>query len=566
MRLIKVLVLFIAIFHHCQAQCDTPVELTAKNRDRRGDKTKLKVANYNAEWLFYHRCKKEGWDEFDKRRKVVSRQFPEIWGVAGINTMSEDQITNEAILHLNNIRDYLIDIEADIYVIEEVCDCKTLNKIVGFIETEKSALQGKYKAYCDESARGETKQQIGIITALDPDPKSDGTADIQYESSFHGFVSKHTIGRKKLQLFGVHFTAGETQESAMKSRGRQAASLKAALSSTDYVIVTGDMNTQAHPVRQRQLGTLKLSSKLEAETAVKSFDATKTNPKVTLRINNKKGKIKTMELDINHVWAEMTQNPQRLANSYAAKGGTRGGVPIVHCYIIGLKITFNDASKDIDLQVANRWTSPPLPTIDIKPAMANAFTNVAGIKTMEIIFRQVLQEKTFTELATLQKVTSDQAVAEKYSHKSLIPPYPKSAWDHFFISTNWPNAGAVRMNYVHEQDAGNERVNNGYSDHTPITMTITLADPDWNAYSSGIMYNNYYDRPYSYIKPRKSAPIIYGPEQQLSNISFLTVILLDIFTISSIVICMSVVPCLICGTFIGYHYTKILNQKSANHL
>ena len=95
----------------CQSQVSCgSVDTEADTRDRRWDRTKLKIVQYNAEWLFVDDCNAEGWNAF--LTSVGEDKAPTwTWGVDNIATKAKaidkteiKQLANEHLEVLIHIR------------------------------------------------------------------------------------------------------------------------------------------------------------------------------------------------------------------------------------------------------------------------------------------------------------------------------------------------------------------------------------------------------------------------------------------------------------------------------
>eukprot|EP01084_Bolivina_argentea_P114106 203232_1 len=198
-------------FKLCQSQCTNNVAVTPKLRDRRFNTQKLDVVTYNVEWLYDDGC-----PDMDALKKIIHEsQFP-IWGVTNNEDSSShnqyNTIKRYMTTHIQRIAGYLDDMNADIYVLEEACDCDTLEKV-----RDKMSNKLQYRSYLQPNTKG--GMQTGIITRIDPTPKVNGQAkielvgvpnDLQNDRVFQATFDIGDQG-KQLVIFGTHLTAGENE-------------------------------------------------------------------------------------------------------------------------------------------------------------------------------------------------------------------------------------------------------------------------------------------------------------------------------------------------------------------
>mmetsp|Transcript_16917 Transcript_16917/g.23541 ORF Transcript_16917/g.23541 Transcript_16917/m.23541 type:complete len:364 (-) Transcript_16917:50-1141(-) len=115
--------------------------------DRRTNKNIVRIASYNAEWLFTEHA-------------GGSSACP------GTGCPWTDEAS--ALEHLHNIARVIYELNADIINLVEVEDCIVLNELIGILEQLDSSLQGKYKPYLIQGTDSATGQDVGLITKIDP--------------------------------------------------------------------------------------------------------------------------------------------------------------------------------------------------------------------------------------------------------------------------------------------------------------------------------------------------------------------------------------------------------------
>eukprot|EP01084_Bolivina_argentea_P305029 526904_1 len=249
---VQVFVGVASILSICLSQCDMPVGKVQS--DKREDKTTLIVANLNAEWLYQDGCR--NWNAFLQVSKGPA------WGTAtnwpAIDAGKIAGIINEADTHIQSVADELARLKADIYVIEEVCDCKTLETVISKMP---AANRWMYKAYLKLNTKDHTgtnmAHQTGLITKLEPTAISN--SNFQANIKLVPFVNDQKIFRAEfmlnapgkqfpLILYGVHLPSGP-KEGAFNLRklrlGHVLTAMKndATLAPNALIIGTGDLNT-----------------------------------------------------------------------------------------------------------------------------------------------------------------------------------------------------------------------------------------------------------------------------------------------------------------------------------
>lgn len=201
--------------------------------DRRSDKSKLRLMQYNVEWLFI--------------------DYYSVMDCPGNGCTWKN--TSEAETHLSYVSKVIQDLNPDIINFCEIEGCDELNML-------KTALNdNSYTPYLKKGTDTSTGQNVGMLTRVDPVVSLYRTEERYdypiYDSKcgFTGFgstgVSKHYITEFKLSnmniaLIGAHFVAIPTDPLRCAQREGQASVLQPIIS--DYVskgfevILIGDLN------------------------------------------------------------------------------------------------------------------------------------------------------------------------------------------------------------------------------------------------------------------------------------------------------------------------------------
>eukprot|EP01084_Bolivina_argentea_P040738 75220_1 len=333
------------LIYLCRSQCDSDVGRLPADRDRRDDKRTLKIVNYNAEWLYTYDTntgagtgtKCTDWDRF--KTNIVPNGFP-IWDLVGGKALfhkpqGDANIRTSSETHMNNIAEYLNILQADIFILEEVCDCDTLEKVRSKLPAD---LRVKYKSFLVENDK--QPQQVGILTKIDPARQSQvvlhdifsyrAYMDVLYENPGgdkkieiagrpKGFRTVFEIGKnnKKIILYGVHLCAS----CAWNLRERGADYLNTLISNdltsspNNYVILTGDFNIDENNLHSIQksltlskdtggwIGSYVIDSRINNVEFQDSADGIKIQNKGTtnLQVNSKVTKI-----EIKYVYPPVT--------------------------------------------------------------------------------------------------------------------------------------------------------------------------------------------------------------------------------------------------------------------
>lgn len=230
-------ILFISFFisrivTSSDTECPT---VTNPGMDRRQDKTKLRLVQYNVEWLFVD-------------------YYPN-FGCPGESCPWTN--TSEAEIHLSYVAKVIHDLQPDIINLCEVEGCDELNMLVDSLQDDT------YKPYLKKGTDTGTGQNVGMLTRIDPSITSLYRNESRYtypiEGSTCGYtgtstdtgVSKHYITEFILNGFPVafisaHLIAIPTDPTRCAQREGQAKVLESIISDfiqRDYeVIVIGDFN------------------------------------------------------------------------------------------------------------------------------------------------------------------------------------------------------------------------------------------------------------------------------------------------------------------------------------
>jgi exonuclease III len=212
---------------------DTECPAVTSIGDRRTDKSKLRLVQYNVEWLFI--------DYFSAMDCPGN-------GCTWKNT-------SEAQTHLSYVSKVIHDLNPDIINFCEIEGCDELNML------KTSLNDNTYTPYLKKGTDTSTGQNVGMLTRVDPTVSLYRTED-RYDYPIYGStcgytgtgstgVSKHYITEFKLSsmniaLIGAHFVAYPTDASRCAQREGQASVLQQVIAnyiSKGYeVIVIGDLN------------------------------------------------------------------------------------------------------------------------------------------------------------------------------------------------------------------------------------------------------------------------------------------------------------------------------------
>ena len=235
MSKIKILLLFffcIFVFYNV-VNADTECSVVTIRGDRRTDKSKLRIVQYNVEWLF------------------VDYYSPANCPGDGCKWKNQSEVMK----HMGYISERIKDINPDIINFCEVEGCDELNML-------KDQLDGSYLPYLIKGKDTSTGQNVGMLTRLDPiktlyrtEAKHDfpifgSTCGYSGQSGTSG-VSKHFITEFEFNgvnvaFISAHFLAIPTDPTRCAQREAQASVLQSIIysyiSKNYELIVLGDFN------------------------------------------------------------------------------------------------------------------------------------------------------------------------------------------------------------------------------------------------------------------------------------------------------------------------------------
>lgn len=212
---------------------DTECPVVSTIEDRRKDKHKLRIAQYNVEWLFIDYCSSSN---------CPGNGCP--W-----------KNSSEADTHMSYITKVVNTIQPDIINFCEVEGCDELNILA-------NNLDGSYKSYLKKGTDSSTGQNVGMLTRVDPIVNL-YRSELRYDYPIYGSkcgytgtpgssgVSKHFItefifNRMNVALISAHLIAYPTDPSRCVQREAQAMVLQTVI--FDYInrnyeiIMMGDFN------------------------------------------------------------------------------------------------------------------------------------------------------------------------------------------------------------------------------------------------------------------------------------------------------------------------------------
>ena len=226
------LLLFIfSLLHVIKSDTECPFVNTFE--DRRQNKSSIKIAQYNVEWLFV---------DHDSEFDCPGNECP--W-----------HNTTEAEIHMSYIAKVINEINPDIINLCEVEGCDELNLLT-------DQLDGSYKSYLKKGTDTSTGQNVGLLTRVDPKVdlyRTEEKMSYPIPGSTCGYtgspgstgVSKHYItefvfSNKNVALITAHLIAYPTDTSRCSQREAQASILNRVVSGyieKGYsVIIMGDFN------------------------------------------------------------------------------------------------------------------------------------------------------------------------------------------------------------------------------------------------------------------------------------------------------------------------------------
>lgn len=216
--------------------------------DRRNDNTKLRLVQFNAEWLFI-----DYYSSSDCPGNGCS------WSTL-----------DDANYHMSLISNVITELNPDIVNICEVEGCNELNILIDEINKNTNAnAYNSYNSYLIQGSDTSTGQNVGMITKIDPiinlyrteeriaypikgtkcgNTTTSGTTGISkhYITEFSFNINSESLKKINVVLIGVHLLAIPTDPSRCVQREAQAQVLQNII--YDYilkkfeVIVMGDMN------------------------------------------------------------------------------------------------------------------------------------------------------------------------------------------------------------------------------------------------------------------------------------------------------------------------------------
>ena len=227
------LLFFIFSLLHVIIKSDTECPFVNTFEDRRQNKSSLKIAQYNVEWLFV---------DHDSEFDCPGNECP--W-----------HNTTEAEIHMSYIAKVINEINPDIINLCEVEGCDELNLLT-------DQLDGSYKSYLKKGTDTNTGQNVGLLTRVDPKVelyRTEEKMSYPIPGSTCGYtgspgstgVSKHYItefvfSNKNVALITAHLIAYPTDTSRCSQREAQASILNKVVSGyieKGYsVIIMGDFN------------------------------------------------------------------------------------------------------------------------------------------------------------------------------------------------------------------------------------------------------------------------------------------------------------------------------------
>lgn len=213
--------------------CDTECPVVTSIEDRRKDKHKLRIAQYNVEWLFIDYCSSSN---------CPGNGCP--W-----------KNTSEANTHMSYVSKVVNTIQPDIINFCEVEGCDELNILA-------NNLDGSYNPYLKKGTDSSTGQNVGMLTRVDPIVslyRTENRYDYPIYGSKCGYtgtpsssgVSKHYItefvfNRMNVAFISAHLIAYPTDPSRCAQREAQAMVLQSVIFdyiNRDYeIIMLGDFN------------------------------------------------------------------------------------------------------------------------------------------------------------------------------------------------------------------------------------------------------------------------------------------------------------------------------------
>ena len=197
----------------------------AHAEDRRPDKSRLTIANFNVEFMWDGLQPEEGSD----RIEFAHRGNPEL-----------------AAEKMRKIAVVLRQLDADVVNLDEVENLDALTLL------NNEHLQGMgYKPYLKNGRDTYTGQDVGLLTRIDPDQElwrndNKGTSGDVSKSASKNYTARFTINGEKIALVAVHFLSRPTDTRRLDDRQAQADAIADAAEELDIegyaVVVLGDIN------------------------------------------------------------------------------------------------------------------------------------------------------------------------------------------------------------------------------------------------------------------------------------------------------------------------------------
>ena len=229
--MLRYILLFSLFVNNIFSDTECPVVTTIE--DRRKDKNKLRIAQYNVEWLFIDYCSSSN---------CPGSGCP--W-----------KNSSDAETHMSYVSKVVNTIQPDIINFCEVEGCDELNILA-------NELDGSYKPYLKKGTDSSTGQNVGMLTRIDPLVSLYRT-ELRYDYPIYGSkcgytgtsgssgVSKHyitefTFNRMKVAFIASHLLAYPTDPSRCVQREAQAMVLQSVIFNyinRNYeIIMLGDLN------------------------------------------------------------------------------------------------------------------------------------------------------------------------------------------------------------------------------------------------------------------------------------------------------------------------------------
>ena len=225
----------LSAFYLATTSSETYCPAVLSSQDNRQEKTKLRIMQYNVEWLFL-----DYYAESDCPGGGCS------WKTEA-----------DAKTHLNYVSDIIDKLKPDILNLCEVEGCDELSAICAKNETLHT-----YKSYMIKGKDTSTGQNVGLLTKIDPSislyrteervnyPIPSSTCGYTGASSDTGvskhYITEYNIGELQIAMIGVHLVAFPTDPVRCAQREAQAQIIQNAIisyiSKGFDVIVSGDFN------------------------------------------------------------------------------------------------------------------------------------------------------------------------------------------------------------------------------------------------------------------------------------------------------------------------------------